>query len=314
MKLSRLIRANIFGLQTSGWNDWKLKRLTLAFSGEIQHYEKEFRNDYFNRSLNPFRFSIVLAIFIFGAFAFLDALLLPELKGIFWFIRFCVTIPIMIAVLVFSFSPTFKKYMQPVLAGIMYLTGLAIIVMIIFAARIAEHYTYYAGLILIFIFGYTFIKARFIYATIAGWSIVVSYEVAAIWISDTPLEILINNNYFFISANVIGMFISYFMEHSARKDFYMRVLLEKEQKKVKAANNALEKRVHERTRQLTNANRDLKKEIEMRQHHEKEKAKLRRWRPLGHWPAGLHMTSTISLPLFWATQKWHWRNCRKRAF
>jgi len=160
------------------------------------------------------------------------------------------------------------------LAGIMYLTGLAIIVMIIFAARMAEHYSYYAGLILIFIIGYTFIKARFIYASIAGWSIVASYEIAAIWISETPIEILINNNYFFISANVIGMFISYFMEHSARRDFYMRNLLEKEQEKVQAANNALEKRVQERTRQLTTANKDLKKEIEMRQHHEKEKTKL----------------------------------------
>ena len=89
-----------------------------------------------------------------------------------------------------------------------------------------------------------------------------------------PLEILLNNNYFFISANVIGMFISYFMEHSARRDFYMRILLETEQEKVQAANNALEKRVLERTQQLTIANKDLKKEIVMRQHHEKEKAKL----------------------------------------
>jgi len=68
--------------------------------------------------------------------------------------------------------------MQPIISAIMYLTGLAIIVMIIFAANIANHYTYYAGLILIFVFGYTFIKARFIYATIAGWSIVASYEIA----------------------------------------------------------------------------------------------------------------------------------------
>ena len=173
-------------------------------------------------------------------------LLLPELRNLFWFIRFGIITPVLVAVIFFSFSPALSRSTcNPCFQLIMYLTGLAIIVMIIFAANIAEHYTYYAGLILIFIFGYTFIKARFIYATIAGWSIVASYEIAAIWLSDTPIEILINNNFFFISANVIGMFINYFMEHSARRDFYMRILLEKEQEKVKAANNALEKRVQE---------------------------------------------------------------------
>ena len=275
MNIRNLYLGNLFGLPTSGGDDWKLNKLTLSFSGNISHYEKDFRNDYFNRSLNPFRFSLILAIIFFSVFAFLDAMLLPELKNIFWFIRFGITIPVLVTVLIFSFFPLFKKYMQITLSGIMYLTGLAIIVMIIFAANMADHYTYYAGLILIFIFGYTFIKARFLYASIAGWSIVASYEIAAIWISETPIEILLNNNYFFISANVIGMFIGYFMEHAARKDFYMRMLLQREQEKVQAANNALEKRVKDRTRQLTSANKDLKKEIEIRKHHEKEKAKIK---------------------------------------
>jgi signal transduction histidine kinase/ActR/RegA family two-component response regulator len=253
---------------------WKLNRITLAFSGEIKQYEKAFRDDYFKRSLSPMRFSMVLSTFFFGIFAFLDALVLPELKTMFWLIRFGIVTPLLTGVIMFSFSPVFKRYMQPVLAGIMYVTGLAIVVMTIFAANQAGNYTYYAGLFLIVIIGYTFIKARFIYATIVGWSIVITYEVAAIWISDTPLEILINNNFFFISANVIGMFISYFMEQSVRRDFYMRILLQKEQEKVQLANNALEKRVQERTRQIAQANKDLKKEIEIRKRHEKEKASL----------------------------------------
>ncbi|MFO7933692.1 MAG: ATP-binding protein [Bacteroidales bacterium] len=274
MVLNRVTQKNLFGLSTGGRDQLKLNKLTLDFTGKLKKYEQDFREDYFDRSLNPFRFAIVLAICFFGIFALLDAWLLPELKYMFWIIRFGLITPLLLSVLVLSFTPNFKKYMQPLLSVIIYLTGMAIIVMIIFAARVAGNYTYYAGLILIFIFGYTFIKTRFIYATIAGWSIVISYEVAAFWMSDTPLQILVNNNYFFISANVIGMFISYFMEHSARRDYYMRKLLEKEQDKVKAANNALEKRVQERTAQLTMANRDLKKEIEIRKRHQEEKAKL----------------------------------------
>ncbi len=274
MSLKSILTGNLFGVPASAGDEWKLNRLTLSFAGDIKQYEQAFRDDYFQRSLNSMRLSLVLSLFFFGVFAFLDALLLPELKAMFWFIRFWIISPILLVVIIFSFTASAKKMMQQVLTVTIFLTGLAIIVMIIFAARVADQYTYYAGLILILIIGYTFIKARFIYATIAGWSIVASYEIAAIWLSDTPFEILINNNFFFISANVIGMFISYFMEKSVRRDFYMRILLEKEQKKVKMANNALEKRVQERTRQLTLANKDLKKEIEIRKQHQKEKTKL----------------------------------------
>lgn len=254
---------NLLGLPYTSHGSWSFDRLTLSFSGDLSGYEKEYLEDYFLKSLVPFRFSLVLAMIFYGAFAFLDASSVPELKQVFWFIRFGFVFPVLIAVFAFSFSKAFKKYMQFVISFIMFLTGFGIIVMIIFAATVSN-YSYYAGLILIFIFGYTFIRARFIYASISGWLIVVAYEISAIWISDTPMPILINNNYFFISANVIGMFIGYFLELSSRNDFYMRKLLQQEQENVQAANDALEKRVIERTSQLTDANKNLKKEIETR--------------------------------------------------
>ena len=274
MRLFKISSTNLLGFYSETHKGWKVKPLTLRFSGNLYGMENEFRDDYFTRSIGPMRFSLILAIFFYGIFAWLDALIFPELKQLFWFIRFGVVTPVLIGVILFSFSARFKKYMQVTLAGIMYLTGLGIIIMSVYASNIAQDYSYYTGLILIFIFGYTFIRARFLYASIAGWTIVASYEISAMAFSETPVEILINNNYFFVSANVIGMFISYFMEHSARRDYYMRKLLQTEQKKVQAANNALEKRVDERTKQLTAANKDLKKEIEMRKHHQKEKAKL----------------------------------------
>jgi signal transduction histidine kinase/CheY-like chemotaxis protein len=261
------------GLSTANQEPLSLNYFTLAFTADLSQYEKEFQEDYFKRSLNPFRFSIILSMVFYGAFAFLDAVTVPSLKEVFWFIRFGIVFPVLILVYMFSYSKLFKKYMQFVITCIMFITGFGIIIMIIYAAKV-ENYSYYAGLILIFIFGYTFIRARFMYASIAGWSIVILYEISAIWISQTPGIILVNNNYFFISANIIGMFISYFLELSARKEFYMRILLEQEKENVKTANNALEKRVQERTEQLLNANLDLKKEIEIRQKFERERTEL----------------------------------------
>ncbi|HEX2920825.1 MAG TPA: ATP-binding protein [Bacteroidales bacterium] len=250
-----------------------LNYLTLSFKGEEASFEKDFQDDYFKKSLWHFRFSLILSMIFYASFAFLDANMVPSLKEKFWFIRFVVVFPALGLVYALSFAGFFKKYMQLIIASIMFITGFGIIIMNVFASRIAVH-TYYAGLILIFIFGYTFIRARFIYASLAGWSIVLFYEISATVLTSTPVQILVNNNYFFISANLIGMFIAYFLELSARSEFYVRVLLEREKENVKIANNALEKRVLERTEQLYNANLDLKKEIEIRRKFETERAEL----------------------------------------
>jgi signal transduction histidine kinase/ActR/RegA family two-component response regulator len=273
MNIFKYVGSSFLGLPTASNESLSVKYLTLCFTGDLYQYEKEFHEDYFKRSLNPYRFSLILSMIFYGAFAFLDAATVPTLKGVFWFIRFGIVFPILITAFLFSYSRLFKKYMQFTISCIIFCTSFGIIVMIILAARVGN-YSYYAGLILISIFGYTFSRARFIYASIAGWSIVISYQITAIWVSHTPVSILISNNSFFISANVIGMFISYFLELSARLEYYMRIQLEKEKENVKTANDALEKRVEERTFQLSNANQDLKKEIEIRQKFERERAEL----------------------------------------
>lgn len=264
---------NLLGLSRESSESMTFNKLTLSFTGYSSNLESEFLNDYYVKALNPFRFSLILAIFFYGAFALLDSATVPELKAEFWFIRFAVVLPVLLSVFAFTYFKSFRKYMQLSITGVMFITGFGIIAMIILGARVSN-YSYYAGLILIFIFGYTFAKARFIYASLAGWLIVIAYEISAIWISKTPITTLINNNFFFISSNIIGMLAGYTLELSARRDFYMRKLLELEQNKVKAVNSTLEKRVIERTRQLTNTNVKLKKEIEIRVRSEKQRSEL----------------------------------------
>lgn len=247
--------------------------VTLAFTGKLAKYEQPFLDDYYLKTVNHFRFSMVLAAVFYGSFAFLDARLFPDLKEKFWLIRFGVIFPLLLLIYGLSFTKSFKRYMQWAIAFIMFCTSFGIIVMINLGSE-KENYSYYAGIILIFIFGYTFTRARFIYASISGWSIVLAYEISVFGYSNTPVETIVSNNFFFIGANLIGMFISYFIELTSRTEFYSRMLLEHEKENVKMANNALEKRVLERTEQLYNANLDLKKEIEIRKKYEKERAEL----------------------------------------
>ncbi len=251
----------------------QLNWLTLSFSAESGKLEKEFLEDYYLKYINQVRISLFIAIIFYSIFGILDAQLMPQMRNQFWFIRYAVFCPITALILASSFTSFYKKYMQFSLAFTVVLAGLGIIVMIVIAPP-PVNYSYYAGLMLIFIFGYSFIRARIVWATVAGWFIVFCYEIGATVISDTPLPILINNNFFFISANVIGMFSCYYIEYAARRDFFLARLLEEERQKTHEANQLLEDRVKERTEMLAETNKDLKLEIIERKRVEKELRKI----------------------------------------
>jgi PAS domain S-box-containing protein len=238
-------------------DDLKINPLTLSFSGDL---EKTYRDDYFIKSLGHVRIACLIAIFFYGAFGVLDAYLVPDLKHQLWFIRYALFIPFAFAVFLFSFSRHFKKYMQFCIAAVVIAAGLGIIAMIRIM-HFMDVYTYYVGVILVFIFGYTFFKLRFIWASLAGWLLVLAYEIVAVSFIESPLLTILNHNYFFLSSNILCMFAGYSIELSARKEFMQARLLEAEKLKVDNSNRVLEKAVRERTEQLVNANEDLKQEI-----------------------------------------------------
>jgi len=235
----------------------RLNILTLSFPKQI---EPEYKEDYFQKSLNHVRIALVLAIVFFGVFGVLDSWLVPGAKKELWFIRYAIYCPSVLAIYFFSFSRHFKKYMQFFIALAVLLAGLSIIAMILIAPY-PGNYSYYAGLILVFIFGYTFFKLQFVWATLVGWLIVLFYEIAAIGLINTPAPILINNNFFFLTGNLFGMFACYSIDLYSRRDFMQKRIIENEKKKVKQANRKLEIRVDDRTTLLTQAVKDLKQEI-----------------------------------------------------
>ena len=234
----------------------KLHLLTLKFSGESSKLEAPFLSYYYRMSLPQIRRFIVLGALVYAFFGILDALLMPELKSIMWFIRFVIVGPVILGTLLASYSKYFERYMQPLMTGTLIMAGGGIVFMIVIAP-IPVNYYYYAGLMLVFMWGYTFVCVRFLWASLAGWVQVVLYEIAAIWINPTPIAVLISNNFFFISANVIGMLACYFIELYARRDFFLTQQLEFEQEKTKKVNQELERRMTD----YQIINRELEHEI-----------------------------------------------------
>jgi signal transduction histidine kinase/ActR/RegA family two-component response regulator len=137
-----------------------------------------------------------------------------------------------------------------------------------------EIYSYYVGIIICLFFGYTFIRERFVYASLGGCLLFIFYLLASIFIIDTPDNILLHNIMYIGIANFLRMIICYFIEYSARRDFILVHLYQEEREKVAAINEDLEKRVQDRTSDLTEANQLLRDEIIAHQRAQQQKEEL----------------------------------------
>jgi len=234
-------------IQDKTYTSMHFNKITLAFS---QEDESLFLKKYYSDSIFQFRIAFILVTILYGLFGYLDTRVISEYAATFHAIRFLFVIPILLIVFLLSFTRLFQKVWQ-VLSLISFIAGgLGISIMIILAP---VNYGYYGGMMLVFFAGYFFIKLRFFMATIGGWSILLMYNIGAIIYTHTPQEILIINNFFFISANIIGMFAAYHIEYYTRRNFILNRKLDNEKLLVLDANRNLEIKVEKRTQELLEA-------------------------------------------------------------
>ncbi len=231
-----------------------LERTPLRFSREL---EKLFLDDYREKSLPFIRISFLLGIALYAAFGVLDIFIAPQSKNITWLIRYAIVCPLMAISFGLTWAPVFKKFSEIDTLIVALFAGFGIIAIMAFSVDPDVARYYYAGLILVLIYVYTFTKMRFAVATATSWVIILGYEAVAIG----PLGMLgahdsfivfLNNNFFFIAANVMGMLVCYYMERYARKDYLRRLLVIDKQELLQAERN-----------QLFDRNRLMKRELEM---------------------------------------------------
>ncbi|BBO93024.1 ATP-binding protein [Desulfosarcina ovata] len=237
-----------------------LNPVTLVFTGDHQPLEKPFRAAYFANSLDHVRRCKLYAILFFSIFGILDAYVFPDQKFELWFIRYLLVCPVFVAGLIFSYTRIYQRLWQPINALYIIATGFAYVAMVVITPT-PESFFYGVGTIFCVFFGYTFIHARFITASIAGLLVIAGYQAALILLLDASAVVQLISGAHFFGINCLGMLICYSIETQQRKSFYLNYLLNKEKEKTEDINRNLEKRVEERTEALQQINQDLNREI-----------------------------------------------------
>jgi len=219
-------------------------KITLKFEDEK---EKLFLKSYFFDSLSQLRLSLVIGAFLYSVFGFLDTIMFPEYSDFFHQIRYVFVLPFLCLVFFLTYTKIFLKLWQYLLTISFIIAGAGISVMLWY---LPDNYAYYSGLMLTFFAGYFFIKLRFIYATLGGWILLLIFNIGAIYFTHSSFISILNTNFFFISANVIGMLASYNNEFFSRRNFFLNLELDKEKLQIKLINSNLEKTIEERTSEL----------------------------------------------------------------
>lgn len=219
----------------------QINRFTLSFNGEDAYLEADFLRNYLEKSIPVFRIALILGMFLYAMFALLDAALFPELKEKLWFIRFAIVCPFGLAAFFFSYSPLFARYWRLTISSTVMVAGLGVIAMM-YVVPPPTNFSSYAGLILVLFYSYTVPRALFVWSSVTGWLLIGCYEIFVFFVQGTTLPILFNNNLFFVGANLIGMSANYFMEYSARQNYWLMQRLEREKENVGLINRDLQEK------------------------------------------------------------------------
>ena len=194
----------------------RTRPLTLRFAS--RELENAFKEEYGRESLRHIRFAVVMGFFIVVVFGLLDAVMQPTVVRELWLIRYGIMAPYIAVVFPLTFVPGARRYIEWLLATMVLVAGAGVLAMILIAPP-PGRYFYYAGLILVIMYAFTFLKLRFAIASAVGWTVVGLYAGTELVVGGTPWPILTNNLFFFVTATVIGMFAAYFFEVLARRNF-----------------------------------------------------------------------------------------------
>lgn len=196
----------------------------------------------------------LLFTILYGLFGIIDLTYFPEIINHLIIIRFVIVIPILISVIILTYTKAFLKWNQLGISISFFIGGLGIVYMLLVNI---DNIVYYGGLFMVFFSGYLLIKLRFEYAVIAGYSIFLTYVLGYILTNQTINDHFLYSSLFFLGANIIGTVGSYNLEKMNRMQ-YQRTL------ELHQANQTLLKEYHEKNKQLEQLQKSIDENLHLK--------------------------------------------------
>lgn len=200
-----------------------------VYQESLERIEVEFQENHFKTSYRKQQILLGISLLSYISFGILDYWCLPDSYPISWGIRVFVSLCFCLCIIL-SFNQEFYRLNhQYILCCMSSIAGLGIILMVVIAKPTDLAFvTYYAGLVTIFFYIYSFSIIRFPFAMISGTGMVLGYEITAIFwqnlLNSSPenLIIFINNNFFFLTCTVVGAIACNYVERSMRLQFLIQ--------------------------------------------------------------------------------------------
>ena len=250
-----------------------INQFTLVFTENSRPLEKIYRENYSKQYISQIRMTLIVsAIFIFLS-QFIYKSETDFLQKYSLLIRFGILVPLVGVVFFLTYRTWFYKYLQVSLSALILICGISILNLMLLTPSPYDS-SYFTGLILVLLFGYTIFRVRFIYSSLAGWGLFfITMLVTSTRLHFAP-DILGIYGFCMAIANIIGMISCYNFEYTSRFDFLLKYHLAQEKENITINNKKLEQSVQINMEELTRTIKKLETEIAERQEAEKKIVKL----------------------------------------
>jgi len=200
--------------------------------------EAAFTQEHRTRLRVPARICCLTGAVLFALFAALDVLLVPDEFVTLWAIRFLGIIPVLLICGGLTWTKGFDRFGVVMVSAMLLACSAAIVTMIAVLEPPAADY-YYAGLMLVVFYNYAIAQLRLVHSLIAGWGTVALYLGVMFLFADRQGAALVNNTFFLISANAVGMGAAWYMERLRREEYHQRRQIEADRAKLVELNEEL---------------------------------------------------------------------------